>query len=268
MLESRRVSSSQNIGTFAFGHSSRRVRGIKIGCSPRDEAVQSHLECQLPKSVQHRPRHSTSVQTTKRENYEHILKHVSFRACPRDRTSVTRIMSVEESTNSESYNQTDLFAEGLRNRKAPHHPSRISNPPVSHVDTHRSKWRMVGKWVRGPGPLKRFSSGDSRAVSVFVWNAGSIKLSSRLRSCSSVSVRASTVELSAWRKSWVVSISFAIPAVHSRTWGRMYLMKADELHLPKIIILATEQSARKRDMAAPERMECVPISIGLYPKDA
>ena len=28
-------------------------------------------------------------------------------------------MSVEEFTNSESYNQTDLFAEGLRNRKAP-----------------------------------------------------------------------------------------------------------------------------------------------------
>ena len=54
-------------------------------------------------------KHPTSSVSTKRENYEHILKHVSFRACPRDRTSVTRIMYVEESTNSESYNQTDLL---------------------------------------------------------------------------------------------------------------------------------------------------------------
>ena len=53
----------------------------------------------------------------------------------------------------------------------------------------------------------------------------------------------------------MVNISCAMPVVHSRTCGRIYRMKAVELQRPKIMILVTEQSARKRAMVAPERSE-------------
>ena len=75
-------------------------------------------------------------------------------------------------------------------------------------------------------------------------------------------MREAVVELSTCRKSVVLSINWAMPVVHSRTCGRIYFMKAVELHRPRIMILTTEQSARKRAMAAPDRRECVPMSIG------
>ena len=48
--------------------------------------------------------------------------------------------------------------------------------------------------------------------------------------------------------------------VHSRTWGRMYTRNASEDQRPRIMIFAGEWSIRKRDMAAPERMDLLPIS--------
>jgi hypothetical protein len=43
-------------------------------------------------------------------------------------------------------------------------------------------------------------------------------------------------------------------------------MKASDDHRPRIIIRATEWSMRKRDIAAPERSDLLPMSEGRKPK--
>ena len=98
------------------------------------------------------------------------------------------------------------------------------------------------------------SSGDSIAASRFDWMA-------------STSPRVISVWLagSTCRKSGLVNIIVDMPAVHSMTWGRMYRRNAADDHLPRIMIFKTEARARNRAIAAPERRECVPISLGRYP---
>jgi hypothetical protein len=53
--------------------------------------------------------------------------------------------------------------------------------------------------------------------------------------------------------------------VHSRTWGRMYTKNASDTQRPKIMILAGEWLARKRAMAAPDRIDLLPMSAGRKP---
>jgi hypothetical protein len=56
--------------------------------------------------------------------------------------------------------------------------------------------------------------------------------------------------------------------VHSRTWGRMYTRKASDTQRPKIIILAGEWLAKKSDMAAPDRIDLLPMSAGPKPNSS
>jgi hypothetical protein len=55
-------------------------------------------------------------------------------------------------------------------------------------------------------------------------------------------------------------------SVHSSTWGRMYTKNASDDQRPSIMILWTEWSVRKRDIAAPDRRDFVPMSLALNPK--
>jgi hypothetical protein len=70
------------------------------------------------------------------------------------------------------------------------------------------------------------------------------------------------------KKESTAIISRLMLFVHSRTWGRMYTRKASDDHRPRIIILAVEMSFMKSAMAAPDRIDLLPISWGSNPKVA
>ena len=61
-------------------------------------------------------------------------------------------------------------------------------------------------------------------------------------------------------------MSWLMLDVHWMILGRMYWRKASEDHRPNIMMRLGSTLAMKSAMAAPDRMECDPISSDLYPK--
>ena len=66
------------------------------------------------------------------------------------------------------------------------------------------------------------------------------------------------------RKSFLI-MRWDIPLLNSRTCRRMYFKKASDDHRPMSIIMKTGVSSINIAMAAAERVECVPISLGENP---
>ena len=61
-------------------------------------------------------------------------------------------------------------------------------------------------------------------------------------------------------------MSWLMLDVHWMMFGRMYWRNASDDHRPSIMIRLGSTFAMKSAIAAPERSECDPISLALYPK--